>query len=416
MTQETAGTGAATKTKSGAKRKGRPKKRTRRAFGGSVFERSDRPGVLFGRFTDPRTGARRLVKLVDGTDEGARQKAEDRLADEIRKARETDPSSGERRVVTLAKFVEEFLPLAESRVGPRHAEDLRDRLNRAAAYFGTTSLARIGKSEAEDYLVKLAKEDGRPRIVVVGKDDEGKDVTKTVMPRMSPTTVWRHRAALLACWRAAVERNAASANPWKAAKPKKAQRFAPRFLTSDEVARVLAHVPARHRPLFAFLSATGLRLGEAQALTWVRVAPDRARVTVETSKSGKTRSVPCSASARDVLAKLWDVHVTPATGPDLVFPAYERTYLWSVWQRACLAAGVGRGVRIHDLRHYVGSSLAQNGTPLSTIQRILGHGSARMTEIYASHVPANAEALAFAALDAARGVTPATAAPKTATA
>ncbi len=50
-------------------------------------------------------------------------------------------------------------------------------------------------------------------------------------------------------------------------------------------------------------------------------------------------------------------------------------------------------VRIHDLRHTWASHAAMHGIPLPVLARVLGHSSARITEIYA-HVADEAAASA----------------------
>ena len=338
------------------------------------------------------------------------------------KVTEPGPNFGKLRALGGKKaakaFDGAFIRAVESEVGDAHLYDLKTRLGRAAAFYSTMPMHEIDTAAAKEFVARLQKEDGRARLVTVGHSDDGKELTETRHAKKTGATVDRYRAALSKCWEVAIENGFAASNPWRSdkkgarrGKRGKARKFQPRFLTPDEVARILAHVPERFRPMFEFQSETGLRLSEAQALTWQRVAPAMARVNVEDSKSANgVRDVPCSARAKEILEQRWREHVSVTSGPDLVFPHYERTYLWTVWQRACIAAGVGRGVRVHDLRHYFGSSLAQNGTPLSTIQKLMGHGSARMTEIYASHVPGNAAERAIAALDATRRTAPAAAA------
>jgi len=396
------------KATEGAEKPDKPRKRrkrTKRPFGGSIFEFAHRRGELFGRFKDPVTGKRKTVKLLNGTDAKARKKAEEILGDKIREARSMDPASGELRSVTLRQFIDkEFIPLAETKVGAAHLIDLKARLGRAADYFSDSPMSRIGKTQAEEFIAKLTKEEGRGRLVAIGTTDDGDEITENRPLPKSAGTIRHYRNALNKCWRAAIERNAAKANPWTKIELPRGQRHAVKFATPAEIALVLAHVPERHRDLFTFLSETGLRLGEARALTWPRVKPGFGAITVEKSKTGEPREVPCSAPAKAVLTRRWKMHVAPLNGPDYVFEQRERTWLWSVWNKACLAAGVGRGLRIHDLRHYVGSSLAQAGVPLSTVASILGHSTVSVTEMYASHVPSNAAERAFAALDAARAL------------
>jgi integrase len=54
----------------------------------------------------------------------------------------------------------------------------------------------------------------------------------------------------------------------------------------------------------------------------------------------------------------------------------------STFRRACRRAGV-TGVRLHDLRHYHGTMLADLGVPMPSVQQRLGHRDLQTTGIYA---------------------------------
>jgi integrase len=75
-----------------------------------------------------------------------------------------------------------------------------------------------------------------------------------------------------------------------------------RFLTREELARLLEEVPSKWRPLFELLAATGLQLSEAIALRWsdlelgsgsprLRVSRDRPRCRARRSRG--TARGPC---------------------------------------------------------------------------------------------------------------------------
>jgi integrase len=392
------------------------KAREHRHTGGSVIRVKGRPG-LFGQFR--MDGKRYQCRLMqdDGETpiaENDAKGAEHALVAWILKLRAKGPDADGIRHATLTEFLVTFYPLAKSRVGERHIDALTSRLDTAAKHFGATDMSRIDRAAAETYLSKLSREDGRLEKIDLFNDDgtpqldeRGKQKTKTIAHPMTAATLKVHRSALSACWTAAVDRGFAPLNPWRQVRVAKGQEFVARLLTHAEVRSIVIHTPPQVRALVEFLSESGLRLGEAQALTWQRVAPKFGQIVVARSKSGRSRTVPMTERARAILQELWDNHIAKTTGPDLVFAARERSYVWHLFQRACIAAGLGRGVRIHDLRHYVGTSLAQAGVPIPTIMGILGHSQIQTTQRYAAHLPANAATLAFAALDAARGVTPA---------
>src|SRR5262245_34252592 len=181
--------------KARAEKTKKPEKRTQRAFGGTILELPHRPGVLWGRYSDPVTKARRQVRLTtrkEGTDDDAWQLAEERLQDIVRGARVRNPESEERGTLTLSGFLVEFMaqpsvprparePDADEaakrewkkyrearrvanaeaalslQLGELHVEGLRERLDRAARYFGTRPLAAIGRADAKKYVAVLAR-------------------------------------------------------------------------------------------------------------------------------------------------------------------------------------------------------------------------------------------------------------------
>ena len=61
------------------------------------------------------------------------------------------------------------------------------------------------------------------------------------------------------------------------------------------------------------------------------------------------------------------------------------------FKAACAAAGI-EDFRIHDLRHTFGSLHAIGGTPQAVIQKMLGHQSAKSTEIYMNVAAQHAKA------------------------
>jgi integrase len=186
-----------------------------------------------------------------------------------------------------------------------------------------------------------------------------------------------------------------------------------RWLSSDEIAALEAAIPAAWWPLFALLTYTGLRVGEAQGLHWgdVRLADRRLTVT------DHVRRLKTSTSARDVpipepLAAVLAVHRVrfPGGPADPVFPAPLDDYRHArrVFQAAALAAQLHDGgrnpsgvpkpnVTIHDLRHTFGVHCAQAGVPIVRLQKLLGHASPHMTMRYMKHAPES-----YFAEDAAR--------------
>jgi integrase len=132
------------------------------------------------------------------------------------------------------------------------------------------------------------------------------------------------------------------------------------------------------RALFRLLMLTGLRLSEWRLALWSWLDEPRhlLRIPDAGSKTG-ARDVPL---ADDVMAMLGElprssVFILPGlTGGPM--SGHQK-----VWRRVCSAAGVA-GVRIHDLRHTVGSYAHAAGATQRDIADLLGHRQLSTTERY----------------------------------
>ena len=99
------------------------------------------------------------------------------------------------------------------------------------------------------------------------------------------------------------------------------------------------------------------------------------------SKSGKSRHVPLSKAALDILQNLPRFDECPyvVPNPDTLRP-YSQIY------RACNNARVAAGltdVRMHDLRHSMASNMVNSGRSIYEVAKILGHSQLKTTQRYA---------------------------------
>ena len=146
---------------------------------------------------------------------------------------------------------------------------------------------------------------------------------------------------------------------------------------------------------------TGIRRGEALALTWknVNLKTGMLTVTGATAKSHHTRHIPLNNEARDTL-KAWQ-NQTDANG--FIFTANNGSQLGSVkksWA-SILASAKITGFRWHDLRHHFASMLVMAGADLYVVKELLGHSTIAVTERYAHLTPEHKQA-AVSLLDKAR--------------
>ncbi|GAA6151858.1 tyrosine-type recombinase/integrase [Pseudoteredinibacter isoporae] len=108
--------------------------------------------------------------------------------------------------------------------------------------------------------------------------------------------------------------------------------------------------------------------------------------TEETSKSQKTRHIPLSPTAIDVLNK-WRKQAPTRGGR--VFPADDGGKLDNVrksWATILKLAEITR-FRWHDMRHDFASKLVMKGVPLNTVRELCGHSDLNTTLRYAHLAP-----------------------------
>ena len=154
-----------------------------------------------------------------------------------------------------------------------------------------------------------------------------------------------------------------------------------RWLSEPEETKLLDHLMATSPDvgyLVVFLLDTGMRPGEALALRWSDVFPERGVVTLYATKTDRERSVPLTARARAALEAMHG----KIGGPFQHISIDKLNRAWNVSRRAI---GLGDDAQVvpYVCRHTFASRLAQRGVSLYTIGTLLGHTNSATTTIYA---------------------------------
>lgn len=170
-------------------------------------------------------------------------------------------------------------------------------------------------------------------------------------------------------------------------RPRK-EHHLPTVLSQDEVARMLKKPRnLKHRALLLLLYSAGLRVGEVVRLTVSDLDMDRGLVRVHRGKGARDRYTLLAGRAAEAVRLYLDAFPTerwlfPGSRPDrhLTTRSVQR-----IVKKAAEAAGIRKHVTTHTLRHSFATHLLEGGTNLRVIQELLGHQSARTTQIY-THV------------------------------
>lgn len=176
-------------------------------------------------------------------------------------------------------------------------------------------------------------------------------------------------------------------NPLEGVPQKACNNEIERFLTAEETKRLLAEVDASPNPslgpIVRLLLATGCRKREVLDAKWSEFQLEKEvwRIPMHRTKTAKTRHVPLSKAAMEVLKSLPRYEGVDWLIPN---PATLEPYhsVFFAWNRARTAAGLP-DLRMHDLRHSHASRLVEAGYSLWVVSKSLGHSSSRTTERYA---------------------------------
>lgn len=190
----------------------------------------------------------------------------------------------------------------------------------------------------------------------------------------SPGTINRKRSIWRVLCATTVELGIIPAIP--RTKPERTQERAARFLSQEEEVRLLSALHSSEREVCVILLYTGLRKGELWSLEWEDIGWETRLIQVHNTKSGKRRFIPIPERVMQIFKDRNQAELSKPIG---------KLNHWTFddhFRKACRVARVS-GVTIHTLRHTYASRLAQNGIPLLSIQKLLGHSSPSTTLIYA---------------------------------
>lgn len=220
---------------------------------------------------------------------------------------------------------------------------------------------------------------------------------------VAPSTVARRTAALSRFFTWAVRHQLCTVHPLAVREPARQRQRLPRPIASGTDRAALEHAiaaaPQPYRLLFTLLRETGMRAGEALALTLgdVTLAAGREGLRVRDPKNGTERVVVLGPTATPRSLRMLRSHLKtlagqPAHVPLVRSPRDTRVSydaLHYQWRRVCEHAqlvdadGAPR-YTLHQLRHTRGSELVEQGQPMEIVQRVLGHRDPRSTQGYAA--------------------------------
>ncbi len=216
---------------------------------------------------------------------------------------------------------------------------------------------------------------------------------------LSPRSVARIVSSTRGFFRYLVLHRHLASNPAEDLQPPRAWAALPKFLSVEEVDRLL-QLPdvttprgVRDRAFIELLYATGLRVSELVALNTNAMNLEGGYLTTR-GKGAKERLVPMGEEAvawvgrylREGRPRLLGKRASPrlfvnARGG----VSLSRLGVWKILKEYGKAAGLATRLSPHVLRHSFATHLLERGADLRAIQMMLGHADLSTTQIY-THV------------------------------
>ena len=233
----------------------------------------------------------------------------------------------------------------------------------------------------------------------VRKPRYGKKTERTTLETTDADVIRARRASANRCLnvlKAALnhsyrEGQIASDSAWRRVKPFAAVDVPIiRFLTADEVERLLEACDVNFRAIVEAALHTGCRYGELTRLRRDDFNPQTKTISIRISKSNKPRIIYLN----QIGLTFFNSIIKDFNKNDLIFTKSNKTQ-WkdSDQQRplkaALAAAKLEEDISFHILRHTYASHLIQSGVPLTVIASQLGHSDTRMTEKHYAHLSTN---------------------------
>jgi integrase/recombinase XerD len=230
------------------------------------------------------------------------------------------------------------------------------------------------------------------------------DLEEFVRVRMAEGRSPRSIARAVACYRGfyrfLVLDGRLTTSPADDLRPPRAWQSLPRFLSPEEVDRLVARPDVttprglRDRALIELLYATGMRVSELIGLRPADVNLDASYLTC-TGKGDKQRIVPigdeAAAWVRRYMREARGLLLGRRNSPRLFVnargggPGLTRVGFWKILKAYARQTGLNASISPHTLRHSFATHLLERGADLRAIQMMLGHADLSTTQIY-THV------------------------------
>jgi integrase len=319
---------------------------------------------------------RAALRKAQRTGEGPQTLKEAReLAEEQRAAEEAEQKMAEQEAISFNQFYQDtYLPVLvnNKKPGSIHAEKI---------LFTKWIMPIIGKMPFKDiyplHIEKIKK-------VMADKKKSPRSIEYVLSVTRQ---IWNHakRDGL-------IDRD----SPTKQVKKPKYDNKRIAFFTHEQAANLLEKIKAKSEQLYniSLLSLhTGMRAGETFTLRWADLNMDEKIIHVRDAKGG-TRVGYITEAVKEIFESIKPKNINAS---ELVFKTKGGDQIVQIsnsFDRVIDELKFNEGIvdkrqklTFHSLRHTYASWLVMQGTPLYTVQKLMGHKTIALTERYAHLAP-----------------------------
>ena len=296
-----------------------------------------------------------------------------------------------------------------------------DRVSTLAAKYLEIAKRKTATSTVEGYETEL-----RLRILPTFQNKKVRDITTSQADDwisslesegVSTYSINNARKIAIQLFNYALKLNLVNRNPFKYSEKVKHEQRDKHPLSAPEINIFLTEsAEDKYAALFMLLVTTGMRVGEAQALTWDDINFNMKQIVInktyssgELKKSAKTEKGNRKITIGEELSKALMTHLvnqqeiranlgSAYNNNNLVFPNSIGNYesLGNIRTRhfdpIIKKSLLNNKTTIHDLRHTFASINLMEGVPVLVVSNHLGHANPSITlDIYSHYIPESAE-------------------------
>jgi site-specific recombinase XerD len=275
--------------------------------------------------------------------------------------------------ISLYEYIEDYLRYTKANKASSTTRRELDVIKSISSYFGNIPLSNINTQMIESYKAERL-ENG-----------------------LKPTGVNRELATIKFLLNKAVNWNYLTSNPAKPVKLLRLPKTPAKFLSTDEIGKLIEHASTWLKPILIVLRNTGVRLHELLNLRWSDLDFKNKRVLIRSSKTNNYRVMPMNQELYQTLLWLRDHYPLPHMDRIVPREDCQKEYIFCMpdgsklesikksFNNACKKAGIKASP--HTLRHSFASHLVMSGVDLVSIKELLGHTQISTTMVYARLSP-----------------------------